>query len=75
MEVLACQTDILHQRGLELTYEEQGEALNKLAGAVFDTITFNDEGTVWMVTGVVVKGSPSTWTGNECADSMTISRH
>ena len=49
-----------HQRGFELTYEEQAGGLNKLAGAVFDTITFSDEGKVWITTGVLVKGSPST---------------
>jgi hypothetical protein len=50
----------LHQRGFELIYEEQAGGLNKLAGAVFDTITFSDKGTVWITTGVLAKGSPST---------------
>ena len=46
-------------REVKPIYEEQASELNKLAGAVFGTITFSDEGTVWMETGVVVKGSPS----------------
>ncbi|MCJ7576207.1 MAG: hypothetical protein MUO80_05995, partial [Dehalococcoidia bacterium] len=55
---------LAHQRGFGLIYEEQAGGPNKLAGAVFGTITFSDEGTVWMATGVSVRGSPSTWTGN-----------
>lgn len=39
--------------------EEQAGGLNKLAGTILGTITFSDEGTVWMVTGVLPKGSPS----------------
>jgi len=42
-----------------LARASQVSGLNKLAGAVFGTITFSDEGTVWIATGVLVKGSPS----------------
>jgi hypothetical protein len=57
--LVLLKSGLAHRRGFGLTYEEQAGGPNKLAGAVFGTITFSDKGTVWMATGVLAKNSPT----------------